>query len=295
VVVSSLGTERTDKMPYSMQNLVGGGKLDQRRQIEEAVVRAVRNRAVEPPLDYTICKLGELKQDVSEKFRLAPGDAADGSVAVGTAVTVLEQAIALQPAARNATLSVVGKLSPADMAQDALDDTFLRLDGPELVRIPAGAGDYDQLVTYLSEWADMLAETGKGLTTPVRAERMVPRGASAAPGVRKQAGVRLLFLPTATGKNYVSAKEEAARERDRGGGGGGGGSAKPGAAPAVSKKAPRDGGVEIVAEVLESDGSVRVRAKRCNYADEAVIKELSEETILSRLKETIQVWKKDHP
>jgi hypothetical protein len=293
VVVSSLGTERTNKMPYSMQNLVGGGKLDQRRQIEEAVIRTVRNRAAEPPLDYTICKFGELKQDAKESFQLQPGDAVDGSVDVDTAVKVLEQAIACQPAARNATLSVAGKLTAAELAQDVLDDIFLRLDGPELVRIPVETGDYDQIVTYLSEWAYMLASTGKGLTTPVRAERLGPRGTSTltVPGVQQQAGVRLLFLPTATGKNYVSAKEEAAMERDRGGGG----RAKQGAASVVPKKVQKEGGVEIVAEVLKSDGSVRVRAKRCNYADDAVIKELSEETILSRLKETIQVWKKDHP
>jgi len=48
-----------------------------------------------------------------------------------------------------------------------------------------------------------------------------------------------------------------------------------------------------VAEVL-ADDSIRVRAKRCNYADDAVIKELSEATILSRVKDSIQVWTKDH-
>jgi hypothetical protein len=39
---------------------------------------------------------------------------------------------------------------------------------------------------------------------------------------------------------------------------------------------------------------LRVRARRCNYADDAVIKELSEETILKRLKEAVQSWQKEH-
>jgi hypothetical protein len=284
VVVSTIGTERTNKMPYSMQNMMGGGKLDQRRQIEEAVIRTVRGRAVEPPLDYTICKLG----DVKEPFQLSPGDSVDGSVTVETALKVLEQAIAMQPPARNATFSVAGSLSPAEQSQDVLDDLFLKLDGPELARIPIGQGDFDQFVKYLCEWADLLASTGKGLTTPVRAETLTPQVSSATPGVQKQAGVRLLFLPTSTGKNYVSAKEEAAMNKDSGVSG------KPGTRPAVTRKPQKDGGVELVAEVLKDDSSIRVRVKRCNYADDAVIKELSEETILSRLKDMIQVWRKDH-
>lgn len=286
VAITSLGTERTNKMPYSMQNLMGG-KLDKRRQVEEAVIRVVRDRVVDPPLDYSICKLGDLNDKTKDDFQLLPGDSLDGSVDVETAVKVLEQAIAFQPAARNTTLSLVGKLQQDkddEETQRILDEAFLKLDGPELWRQSVEIGDYDQFVTYLFEWASLLAQTPKGLTTPVRAERSRPRAPPV--GVKKQAGVQLLFLPTATGKNYVSAKDEAAMGDERTG-------AAPRRTSAVQSPMRKEGGVELVAEVL-ADDSIRVRAKRCNYADDAVIKELSEATILSRVKDSIQVWTKDH-
>ena len=55
----------------------------------------------------------------------------------------------------------------------------------------------------------------------------------------------------------------------------------------------KEGGVDIVVEVT-TDDDLRVRARRCNYADDAVIKELSEETILKQLEGAIAVWKKEH-
>jgi hypothetical protein len=41
VCVSTLGMERTNKMPYSLQNVLGG-KLDKKRQVEEAIVNTVQ-------------------------------------------------------------------------------------------------------------------------------------------------------------------------------------------------------------------------------------------------------------
>lgn len=280
VSVSTIGTERTNKMPYTMQNLMGG-KLDKRRQIEEAVMNVVRERTAEPALDYTICKVGELKNSVPGDFAFAAGDVLDGDTQLDTAATILLQAIALQPSARNATLSCVGAL-PKDTAQEVLDDAFLRLDGPELVRLDLDANtetSYGPLVEYLREWAVML-EDAKGLTTPIRAQ--VPRQpANLPPGIVKAARVQVLFLPTATGRNYLSREEEKYREKR-------GASAKATQRPITAK----EGGIEIVAEVTAA-GDLRVRAKRCNYARDAVIKELSEETILSRFRKCIDVWKKD--
>lgn len=280
VAVSTIGTERTDKMPYTMQNLLGG-KLDKRRQIEEAVINTVKQRATEPSLDYTICKFGELKQSVPDDFGFAAGDALDGATQAQTAATILLQAIALQPSARNATLSCVGSM-PQSNLQEVLDETFLRLEGPELVRfsLPADAdANYDQLVEYVREWAFMLADT-KGLTTPIQIDAG-QRNEALPPGVQKSARVQLLFLPTSTGKNYLSREEEKEREKR-------GASSK-----AAAKRAAMEGGIEIVAEVTVAS-ELRVRAKRCNYVDGAVIKELSEETILSRFRKCIEVWKRDH-
>lgn len=302
VVVSTLGTERTNKMPYSMQNLMSGGKLDKRRQMEEAVINAVRNRVTEPALDYTICKLGELKDVVKETvFDLEPGDVLDGTTTVDSAAKILLQAIAFQPAARNATLSVVGDLASLpninqennDGLDVLLDDAFLKLDGPELWRTAddlasskaAATESFDQLVEYMVEWAMLFADSGKGLTTPIRAQLADLSRTTLPSGISKAAAVQILFLPTATGKNYLSRAEEKVREQK------GPGSGK--AAPPPVRKAAKEGGVEIRVEVTDS-GVLRIRAKRCNYATDAVVKEISEETILGRLKDSIKVWQKDH-
>ena len=69
VVVSPLGTERIESFPYSMQNMMGGGKLKKAREVEEVTIATVKGRFVDnsnsaiPSLDYTIVKLGELVED----------------------------------------------------------------------------------------------------------------------------------------------------------------------------------------------------------------------------------------
>jgi len=293
VLVSTIGTERMDSMPYSMQNLMSGGKIAKRRQIEECIVNAVRDRVVEPPLDFTICRLGEIKPESNDPFQLTPFDQVDGTTALPTAVTVLKHAIALQPSARNATLSCVGQLDAPLVdddvqLQDTLNDAFLQLDGPELLRMDLSQYDaeknYDQLVEYLREWAELLADTGKGLTTPIRTLDTVGTASLRTPVVTRQEGVQLLFLPTATGKNYLSKEEERKREEV---------GVKAEATKSNKTKLAKEGGVEFVVEITK-DSVMRVRAKRCNYADDVIIKELSEKTILSRFKDAMTVWKKDH-
>lgn len=334
VVVSTHGTERYEKFPYSMQNLMGGGKLEQRRQLEEAVVNTVRNRATEPALDYTILKvvagdkLAKPSSSATTVFSLKPGDVLDGPTTVETAAQSLVQVLAFQPAARNATLCIEGCLpefvlaaadptgedtaDAAAVVEEFWQETFLCLEGPEVWRSTVYDGGeaspeavqvyYDQLLEYMQEWADLLATSRKGLTTPVLADRGLPPspigGGSRA--VIRQDGVQLLFLPTNTGRNYVSRDEEVQRDRDRGLGGSSNGSTGP---PPPRRRMAREGGIAVVVELVQKhDGpgsavggrQLRVRARRCNYADDAVIKELSETTIVKRLQDALEVWKKDH-
>lgn len=315
VGISTLGTERFDIFPYSVQNFLGG-KLEKRRQIEEVLINTVRNRVVEPPLDYTIIKVKEdgFAADGSggsPDFSLLPGDALDDATSIETAAQVILQALAYQPPARNSTMSVSGSLPSSLFLQDDQDDfwteTFTSLDGPEVWRSvvfdspPLGedgvvsetlADYYDQLSEYLKEWASLLASTGKGLTTPIRAETdtgldptsMVTPANSRT--ILYQVGVRLLFLPTNTGKNYVSREEEARRERE--------GRKTTKASPKIAK----EGGIDVVVEIVNLPGmdgrearqQLRVRARRTNYAPDAIIKELSETTIVKRLEDAIQVF-----
>lgn len=93
----------------------------------------------------------------------------------------------------------------------------------------------------------------------------------------------MLFLPTRTGKNYLSKDEERDRESQNGGRNGG----------SIPLNTSREGGVDVVVEITK-ENELRVRARRCNYADNGVIKELSEQTILKRLQNAMEVWQKEH-
>jgi hypothetical protein len=310
VGISTLGTERYDKFPYSMQNMMGG-KLQTRRQVEEALVNAVKKRVVEPPLDYTIIKvIGEEKKLTRgtdsrdmKPMTIAPGDVLDDPSSVDAVVETIVQAVAYQPSARNATFSISGGLPFTDgdsvnmeARYDYWQEQFLCLDGPEVWRTvvsmdrhgPLEEG-YDQLVEYVKEWGDLVALSGKGLTTPIRSEHGIVNKQVPPRTILKQDGVQLLFLPTATGRNYMSREEEAQREMDRRRG-------DAGSTPVQSKrKTVKEGGIEVVVELVQPVGddrstSLRVRARRCNYSDDAVIKELSEKTILKRLAEALEVW-----
>ena len=282
VGITSVGTERTDKFPYSLQNMLG--KLDQRRQIEEVLINTVQQRATEPPLDYTLIKLGEFKS-IANEFDLRPGDVLDDPTTVETAVETILQAVAFQPFARNSTMSVCGSVLASAMDEFAWDSAFLCLEGPEVWRSTENIGDvsnYEQLLEYISEWAELLASTRKGITTPIRAQRGISSMSQHL--VEQQDGVQLLFLPTNTGKNYISKSEEKQREQDTGG---------KSVGPVYRNPKAKEGGIDVVIEVT-TNGELRVRARRCNYANGAVIKELSEETIMKRLQEAMQVWTKEH-
>lgn len=327
--ISTLGTERSDVFPYSVQNFLGG-KLQTRRQIEEVLINTVRNRVVEPPLDYTIIKMKEGEfvaggngGGVSD-FSLLPGDVLDDATSLETATQVILQAIAYQPPARNSTMSLSGSLpssvllkqDPMSQEFETQDDfwreTFACLDGPELwkttvfeCKIPDGSSGelseeiadyYDRLIEYLKEWANLLVRKGKGLTTPIRAEtdgKLDPASMITPSTIRTllyQDGVRLLFLPTNTGKNYVSREEELRKEQDDT------------SSQYRSRRIAKEGGIDVVVEIVNMpsiDGTsvpsqqLRVRARRTNYAEAAVIKELSETTIVKRLEEAIEVFKTD--
>jgi hypothetical protein len=129
-------------------------------------------------------------------------------------------------------------------------------------------------------------ESGKKkLATPIRvAPSSIQPANLAREGVKERAGVRLLFLPTNTGSAYMSKAEERAREEQSG--------TKSSSTSSRKRRTKPEGGVEVLVEVTKDD-TLRVRAKRCNMADDTVLKEISEETILKRLKESLDVWSKD--
>lgn len=305
VLISALGTERTNKMPYSMQNLFGG-KLDKLREIEQAIVSISRGRLVgkQTPLDYTIVKFGDVASNDDggdDEIVIQPGDAVDGEIGPNAAANVLMQAMAYQPYARNSTLCTAGGLADASSIDAATwNDKFLCLSGPELLRIEAGRGaedtdegildsKYEQLRQYIKQWSAAYEgdRKGTGLTTPVLV-RKSRKPASTFDGVVARDGVRILFQTTNTGDRYKSAAEEKIEEKERSG-------------PVTKKsstssqpimiKARKEGGVEVLVEKT-TDGNIRVRARRCNMDNKTIVKEMSEALIVSNLKKAVEAWVK---
>jgi len=285
-----VGTTRTNKMPYSMQNILGGGKLTNRLDTEDFIRNFVMNRKtqqnnIDPALDYTIVKFGDIKDNgVDNDFSFMPGDVLDGPISVDTAAQVLLQAMALQPLARNSTLCATGNL-PAENPDLVWDDAFLKLRGPELKRydddkINSLSNDlFDQLTEYLKEWAMLLIKSEK-LTTPVVYEPSLLEPNTVFEGVSQRDGFKLVFQTTRTGANYVTSVEQRKLEKKG-----------KDFTPNKPLKQKPEGGIEILVEITTQD-RLRVRATRTNMASKTVIKELSETSILRRLEDSLNEFVK---
>ncbi len=319
LLVSVHGTERTGKMPYSMKNIFWGGKLDAIREMETGLVLSSRGAVMggrRVPLDYTIVKFGDVEPKYDDDAKsddasrgevgvsIRPGDALDGGIGPIAAANVLLQAAAFQPYARNVTLCAEGGMiadSSAAASSSSWNDEFLRLSGPELMRVDLGMGrtedDLEELKRYVELWSEsydgggLAIPKGSGLTTPaiVRPSRRPP---SSFDGVEYRTGVRILFRTTNTGDRYKSSTEERMDERARSGGGNTKTSASSSASarPTTSMaKERKEGGVEVLIE-RTVNGHVRVRARRCNVDDKTVVKEMSEGVIVGSLKKALGIW-----
>jgi hypothetical protein len=155
---------------------------------------------------------------------------------------------------------------------------------------------FTSLSEFLQDWSKLF-QTDKSmkLTTPVqiRILALSDEFTRATTGndddnnkVVARTGLQFVFKNTNTG--YMNRKEEAAV---------GGGYKKPSSSntettPPPPKSDKKDGGVEVLVEQLETSGEVRVLARRCNVDESTMIKEMSEEKIISELKKALEVWKK---
>lgn len=295
VYVGVLGTTRTNEFPYSLQNMLG--QLDKKLAAEESLkstVKADTSQTNQEAADYTIIKMGKLLKNANKaksdeknsqaaldgKVRVAisPGDSLNGDILVTDAADVIYQSILLQPAARNATFSAVSNPGGTKNAnQEQWDDLFVKLIGPELIRmdIPESQ-DYGEICAFVEEWARLFetSPTSKtGLTTPVSVSRskILPNAF----------GIEIKFKPTNTGDRYTTSKEDRKEEKLR-------------SSYSESKTTPskeiktikprKDGGVEIL---VEQYPSFRIRARRCNMDDKTTVKEMSESSILKRLQQDI--------
>lgn len=177
---------------------------------------------------------------------------------------------------RNASLAVAGD-SPASVPSTPLGwaELLLPVEGPEVWRsapLPSGSSPKGA-VAWVHEWANNWVAPPPGGKSPYSlTTKVVVRPTDT--------GARLLFNPKPPGGGY--AKERKDNEKDGGDEGKGGGARK-------SSQVGLEGGVEVVvdAPLDGSGGGLRVRAKRCAYGDGATVKEMSEESILRRLKDDV--------
>ena len=200
----------------------------------------------------------------------------------------------------NSSIAVLSADSLGRMPTEAeWDDEFLRIEGPELERIPLRFASEMQIAIKVGRIAKQLMEPNSGLITPITVERFAN-------------GVRILFRPPES--NYVSSKEEkkqALAEEDNTTNGAIKATKPTGyvspemealfekqkagedtVVAAKSKRKPtQEGGLEII---VDSSPYRRVRIRRCNMGPQTIVKEESEAIILKALQRGITSIEADY-
>lgn len=137
----------------------------------------------------------------------------------------------------------------------------------------------DSLTDFLTvKWVGLFRSGTIQLTTPV--EFVTNKVWEAEDGVDAVTGVQLIFKPKDSGY-----KKDQGYKKDEGDEAAGEDKSK--------DESPKEGGVEILVEKLANSNKLRVRARRCEVDEGTIIKEMSEETIISELSQAVDAWKKE--
>eukprot|EP00286_Rhodomonas_abbreviata_P015231 CAMPEP_0181321812 /NCGR_PEP_ID=MMETSP1101-20121128/18895_1 /TAXON_ID=46948 /ORGANISM="Rhodomonas abbreviata, Strain Caron Lab Isolate" /LENGTH=513 /DNA_ID=CAMNT_0023429685 /DNA_START=28 /DNA_END=1569 /DNA_ORIENTATION=+ len=262
VLLSSLGTRRSDQFPFTITNAFSG-ILDKKRDLE----LGIQELSKEQGFAYTIIRMGKVEAKSGlDGVKIQYGDEMTEEISPSSAAESVLQSILLQPTALNNTMSIIS-VAGKPPTQGDWDDEFLRLDGPELWRSSLGSVSVEACRDWVkTAWASKWIKSGSGLTTPVAIKET-------------QTGVQLVFTPAKS--NYVSFKEEKQKEKAREKGDEDDAKDKP------KKVGDMEGGIEVS---VEERPFPRVRAMRCNMAEETVIKETSEKIMMSSLKKDVEGW-----
>lgn len=295
ICISSLGTEKASSNGLFGFMMTGvNGKLDKYREMEEGIISKCRTRFGNQSFDFSILKIGNIVPTNKVKLPLSitDGDIGSGDIDASTAANVITQTIAYQYHSRNTTLSAIGSsnIASIETSQEQYDDLFLSLDGPELLRTALPTLDnnaqlQEKCKFYAQNWAytKFIDAKTTGLSTPVIVENT-------------KDGVKIIFKPTNTGKSYKSKDEERKVEQQRSTS-----YSSPSSSSTSSNKKQQpvsvnintkemvEGGIEIIFE-NDYNGNYRLRAKRCNMSYDTVVKEMSEKTILSKLKNAVDYF-----
>lgn len=196
VVASRHGATRTSDFTFALRN--ARGDLTRALEFEDSTKLLTRRKG--EGVSFAVVRLGDLGKKASGETKLELNDALDAPVSMAVAAEALKQTC-LQPAARNQTLTVSGQNLPG--SKRMWDDMFLKLDGPELVRLDAPrASSTLDVILWIREWATLWTGKETPLTTPVTLDN-VDDGASLlfvdtkkSPKKRKQNGGIILVVDT---------------------------------------------------------------------------------------------------
>lgn len=265
LVVSCHGVERTAQLPYTLQNAFGGALDKQRAAEQEAILRS--QKAGEELPAYAVARFGKLTDGggmaaagaASQRVELAPGDALSADIPAAAASSVLVEAL-LRDEAINATFSA------ATGQAVSWDDEFVKLVGPELLRLPLARTSATEAAEWLRVWAQLFLRPGSGLTTPVQV-------------VDIEGGVLLRFIDQGGGYKESDEEENAdAKWKD---------AAARRSAREQGRPAKGDGALRLVAE---AEPSQRVRVCRAEMDEGVQVKPMSEETVLQRLERDLSAF-----
>jgi len=305
VLLSCAGVQRSGVFPYSVTNTLGA--LDRRRAAEQALVLHSKTSGC----DFSVLRVGKLEAGAgssSSPLVLAAGDVLDGPASPMAVAGALAQVVQrAQLPALNASLGIQGTSLPSGDGGDSEEgqtrqrqagwnELFVPVDGPELWRasLPSlkgqggGGSESAQSATeaalaWVRLWGrgweeDSAKKTKTGLTTKVRVKDTAH-------------GVGLYFDPS-SGSGFADKdrSKDAGPSSGRGGDGGNGPKKE---VAAKRSKVGSEGGLEVVVDAsFLNANDVRVRAKRCAYAEGSPVKEMSEAALLRKLKDDFARWAK---
>jgi len=258
------GVERTDKLPFSLQNVFG--QLDKQRAAEQEV----QLRALNKVPSYTLLRLSGKLGGGGPRCEIAPGDALQGEVSAAAAGAVLLESLQRAETV-NASLSagalVADGGSGAATDEAHWDDQFIKLVGPEILRKPLRVLSAADAVEWLREFARSFLNEGKRLTSPIEIED-IEGGATIRFLYRGGSGYSDFDSPETADDRYAASK-----------------------AATTQSRAKADGALSLVAEELPGSAA-RVRVSRAEMDDGVVIKEMSETAVLERLAKELDALEK---
>ena len=249
LLLSSIGVERTDKLPFNMGNVFG--QLDKVRAMEQELQLAATRVAA----SSSVVRVGKLTESAGDLCELENGDAFQGEASLAAVASLLVESLGRAEVV-NATFSA-GPPPGASEAFAGWDDEFTKLQGPEVLRFAFGSSiARDSVVGWLRTWARDLLAPGSGLTSPIEIVDVAD-------------GALVRFVKQERGGGGAYADRDAAAAKDD---------------KWASSKDKSDGGLLLVAEAqAKKPDSSRVRVRRAEMGDGAVPKPMSEAAVLEKL------------